>query len=482
MEPLSEFWGSIWFGTEKIGHMHQRFDTVPGPDGHFASEWETVLGFKRGGELVEFHEHVRVGEDTAGLVRHYQYRLDSFSGGQLKTSAAVEGTADGERLRLHSAGYDSEVPLPAAARGPRAMLRRIVAERARGAGHSFSELVFAPELARGVVTRIEFGSVEDVELAAETRSLQRLTQTTEIRPLHPDLQWLDEQGRALLTRIEIPLLGPVRILRCSKEEALLPSTAVELMTSAMVAAPARIPAPRAVRRARYRLRCTPGAEARLCADALQQVTAIAAGQADVTVSTPPPDSWVAGYAVPFRNGAGLADYLRPTPFLEADQPLLQDMAREAAGEERNSVALARRLESYVRGKIVSKTLDMGFASALETARALRGDCSEHSVLVAALARALGIPSRLVVGLAYMSNVTFGERHETGAFVFHVWAELLVAPDVWLPVDPALGRFDATHIALTKSALATASPVADLCLPVLELVDSLTLDDMQVLDP
>jgi hypothetical protein len=81
----------------------------------------------------------------------------------------------------------------------------------------------------------------------------------------------------------------------------------------------------------------------------------------------------------------------------------------------------------------------------------------------------------------MSDVTFGERHESGAFVFHVWAELLVAPDVWLPVDPALGQFDATHIALTKSALATASPVADLCLPVLELVDSLAMEEMQVLD-
>ena len=50
------------------------------------------------------------------------------------------------------------------------------------------------------------------------------------------------------------------------------------------------------------------------------------------------------------------------------------------------------------------------------------------------------------------------------------------------IDAALGGFDATHIAFTKSALASASPLVDLCLPVLGVVDRLEAQSVEVLDP
>ena len=41
------------------------------------------------------------------------------------------------------------------------------------------------------------------------------------------------------------------------------------------------------------------------------------------------------------------------------------------------------------------------ATAAEVARSREGDCTEHAVLLAALARARGIPARVAMGLVYV---------------------------------------------------------------------------------
>ena len=77
-----------------------------------------------------------------------------------------------------------------------------------------------------------------------------------------------------------------------------------------------------------------------------------------------------------------------------------------------------------------------------------GDCNEHTVLYVAMARALGLPARIAVGLVYLR----------GAFYYHAWPEVYVAePDgrgLWLPVDPTLNQFpaDPTHVRLARGGL------------------------------
>ena len=77
-----------------------------------------------------------------------------------------------------------------------------------------------------------------------------------------------------------------------------------------------------------------------------------------------------------------------------------------------------------------------------------GDCNEHTALYVAMARALGLPARVAVGLVYLR----------GAFYYHAWAEVWIdeAPGrgLWLPVDPTLDEFpaDATHVRLARGGL------------------------------
>ena len=90
---------------------------------------------------------------------------------------------------------------------------------------------------------------------------------------------------------------------------------------------------------------------------------------------------------------------------------------------------------------------MGFATAAETALQKEGDCSEHAVLAAAMARAAGMPSRVVGGLAYVDSLP-GQGGR--GFGYHMWAEVFVGE--WFPIDPALGAHDATHIDMLRSGL------------------------------
>ena len=480
---LHEAWGAIYLGEQKIGYTRQASHPAPEVDAPtHTSEWTTRLVFTRGQTLLELVETASVVEDQSGHVLRYEYRVDSFAGEARMTSAVSRGEAEEGTMRVTSGEYERVVPLDDAVRGPWFLQRRLRQERERGTGHVFEQLVFSPELGNSLQIRIEYGQWEAVKLREDERRLQRVTQTMHIRPLHPDLMWLDDGGAAIMTHVDVPMLGQVHIEQCTKEQALVPESPVELMASAVLPSPVRVTAPRSVRDARYRVAYPPGAPCDVHSGEGQSVRRVEDGALEIHVQTPPDDAQLQHYTLPYAGPEEMTEFIRPTAFLESDQPLICQMAQEAVGDERDSLKVARLLERYVGDKIHSKTLDMGFASALETARALRGDCSEHGILVAALARALGMPSRIVVGLAYVASSSFGTYHPDGVFLFHVWTELLTAPGHWLPVDAALGTFDATHIALTKSSLDTASPVIDLCLPVLEIVDGLKIASARILAP
>ena len=74
--------------------------------------------------------------------------------------------------------------------------------------------------------------------------------------------------------------------------------------------------------------------------------------------------------------------------------------------------------------------DRGFDVASEVAVHRDGDCKAYAVLTVALARSVGIPARLVLGLALIHVGT-----QYGAFG-HAWAELQVDGS-WVAADAAL---------------------------------------------
>lgn len=139
----------------------------------------------------------------------------------------------------------------------------------------------------------------------------------------------------------------------------------------------------------------------------------------------------------------LADALRPTAWLQSDHPRLIAIAAPVA---RANVSDARKMEMLIaRAQPYLGELDFnGHYSALDTITRRAGDCTEAAVLLAALGRAAGIPTRVVSGLTYSRESYHGVSN---AFMPHSWT-LAYVDGRWRSFDLALGAFDSTHIALT----------------------------------
>ena len=143
----------------------------------------------------------------------------------------------------------------------------------------------------------------------------------------------------------------------------------------------------------------------------------------------------------------LERFLKPEPLIESDAPEIVAEAELAAGALLDTRDQAEELTRYVNG-LLDKKPTVSLPSAREVLRTKIGDCNEHTALYVAMARALGIPARIAVGLVHMR----------GAFYYHAWPEVyLVEKDgrgLWLPVDPTLNQFpaDATHLRLARGGL------------------------------
>jgi transglutaminase-like putative cysteine protease len=143
----------------------------------------------------------------------------------------------------------------------------------------------------------------------------------------------------------------------------------------------------------------------------------------------------------------LDPYLKPEPFIESDDPEIRAAAEEAVRGLVAPLARAEALTRYVNA-LLQKKPTVSLPSAREVLRTKIGDCNEHTALFVAMARALGLPARIAVGVAYVR----------GAFYYHAWPEIYIreAPGAgyWLTADPTFNQFpaDATHFRLARGGL------------------------------
>jgi hypothetical protein len=91
-------------------------------------------------------------------------------------------------------------------------------------------------------------------------------------------------------------------------------------------------------------------------------------------------------------------------------------------------------------------------SASETARARRGSSNEHAILLAAVLRSQGIPSRVVTGLRYRPG------SKPAALEYHAWTEF-EHDKRWLAVDATQpsGEVNSTYIRITESSMSSFNP-------------------------
>ena len=133
-------------------------------------------------------------------------------------------------------------------------------------------------------------------------------------------------------------------------------------------------------------------------------------------------------------------FLRPGPFIQSDDEKIRALAQKIVADQSAAVNKARRLVDWVYRNIDKRPV-LSLPDALSTLQNRVGDCNEHAVLLAALARAAGIPCRIEAGLVYLK----------GRFYYHAWN--LVYVGRWITVDAVYNQVpaDVSHIRLVTGS-------------------------------
>ena len=143
------------------------------------------------------------------------------------------------------------------------------------------------------------------------------------------------------------------------------------------------------------------------------------------------------------------EYTADAPLIESRNPRIGQAAAEAMNDGMNRLDSLNRLSEWVF-KAVDKKHSAGLPSALAVLETRQGDCNEHSMLFTALARSVGIPARLQLGLVY----------QAGRFYYHAWPAAWV-DDRWIEFEPTFGlkTVDAARITLASGNLGDSIELA-----------------------
>lgn len=134
-------------------------------------------------------------------------------------------------------------------------------------------------------------------------------------------------------------------------------------------------------------------------------------------------------------------YLASTPFIQTSNPAISTQAGAIFSRDDGDEEKARKIVTWVF-KNIEKRPVLSVSNALETLKNRAGDCTEHAVLVAALARAAGIPTLIETGLVY----------QRGRFYYHAWnAFWLDKWGGWVTADAVMNQLpaDVTHLRFVR---------------------------------
>jgi transglutaminase-like putative cysteine protease len=423
----SEQWHGIYGGGKKIGYS--RRVRKPTPDGFTVeSDSQIELSMMGVAQLVRTSLHAET--DRKLVLRRFAFHLRSGS-----TDFTLRGTAQGDELVLTSDSFGAHtLRLPIST--PIALsetLADFIGQERLETGRTLRYSLFDPLGDAPAPVSLTVGPMERVTLPSGARAAYRVDE--EYRGTQFRL-WVDANGEVV--KEEGPLgMTIVREKDASAAMSGIESGAgVDLGAAAVITVARPIASPRSAQRLRLRIAVAP-APAALSFPPRQRL------EDQVLVIERDDERALRSYPLPARDPER-ADDLRPTAFFQSDDPTIRRLAAEIVGVDSDAMRSARRILDWVHTN-VAKVPTISVPNAVGVLAERKGDCNEHAVLYAALARAAGLPTRMVAGVVYMP----ADGGTPAGFYYHAWNEVWLG--AWAAVDPTFGQFpaDATHVALVE---------------------------------
>ena len=419
-----EAWMNIFQNNRKIGFSHTKIS----PDSEGYRLQETVL--------------MRI--NTMGLVQDIQlktrgrlkadYSLSAFdfeinSG---RFSFSVNGTLSGEVLTVTSASAGSRRRMDIRLKNKPYLMAGItsaLAAVALKAGDKYAFDIFDPATLGQTPVIVEVIGKEELKIGDDLKTTTKVALSFKGTS---QVAWIDASGDVLQ---EKGILG-IRLEKTTREialEDLAMESSADLTKIASVASNVVLVNPAQLGRLKFEISGIPNTRVRL--DGGRQIFRN-------NVLTIDKESLAnLAHDLDGKNlGAFEKIYLEPTAFIQSDHQNIQTLAQKIVADQMTPLVKVQALVDWVYQNIDKRPV-LSLPDALSTLENRVGDCNEHAVLFAALARAAGIPCRLEAGLVYLK----------GRFYYHAWN--LVYLGRWVTVDALFGQVpaDVSHIRLVTGS-------------------------------
>ena len=436
-QDLREQWYSLTLMNTKIGYMHASLEeTEYQGEPVIRNKFNMVTNFKALGTDVTL-ETTRAEYIGFDLMPRYFLSTSNESG--LKQ---VEGRIVDElayiKTTLNGETTESKVPVPPDTISEIPGLQSVLSQKELKIGDKYNLHIFSFDLLKPVKTELEITGQETLTHQSEEKQVFVFRQTMDIAGGITAKFWMDADG--VTYRTEVPLMGfSLVTAKTDRKTALGGMEEIDVVLKTRILPAGKRPTPKAEHLEAELKLLTGNITEAIMSNARQQLEVETGQSGSVSIRIPTivaedcPD-------LPIRDAE--TEFLGSSAYIQTTHSDIQAQANEILNGETNSWRAAEKLCQWVYESITDKKATGGFGSSLTVLASLSGDCTEHTTLFIALARATGIPSRICSGIVFSRD----------AFYYHFWPEVYVGR--WVQMDPTFGQMvaDANHIQLGGSTL------------------------------
>ena len=469
---LYDYWFAAAVDGQIIGYTHweAKEETKNGRKLLTGSKYQKFTVSRIGQTVNQF------GEESTVETPEGEVLVTSFRQGLGNQSLSITGVVDGKVLKVTGSGgaqAASDTPWPAGVVGV-AREPMLFKQNKLKPGESFEYLSYVAPINRAVKITVTFEGEETLTLWPNTppRKLNKYVARMEPLPqfkFPPNVTWTDpDSGEPLLVEFKYPPLGGrVSFLRTTQQAATAPITRpLELFNTQSIRLDREIPQIHQRGSVVYKVAMADDDEPNtaFATDARQEVK-------NFDPKTKTFELHVSASHGPVKGAenepAPGKEYLGSSFYINWDNADVKGHAAKAvAGLGPNATAWdkARAVERWVNQNMKAFEFSQAMAPADQVAKTLSGDCTEYAMLAAAMCRAVGVPSRIVVGLVHAPGKD-GKYY----LAYHMWAEVY-ADGQWLPIDATLGMggVGPGHVKISDSSWHDERSIAPL-LPMLRVL-------------
>jgi len=486
-KPTFEYWFSASVEGERIGYMHWTATETEKDGKKFLTGVKSQkFTVDRFGQVVS-----QFGEESTVETPEGEVLITSMRQGLGKDQAlALSGVVDGKVLKVTgeggAKGAVNEIPWPGGVTGV-AREPALLRETKLKPGESFDYLTYVPTVNRVVKVKVTFEAEEEKSLWKDTPARKLRRYVAKMDPignfkLPAATTYMDvETGEPFLVEFDFAGLGGrVMFLRTTKDAATAPVTnPIKLFNVQSIRLNAEIPNVHGKALVVYKVAMPRDDEPGTAfpSDAHQEIKNLnepaKTFELHVSASRGPKAD-----AKP--EPAPGKEFLGSNFFINWDNPLVKGHAMKAVAGLPAAAGdwdKAKAVEQWVRQNMQTAEFSQAMATADNVAKTLSGDCTEYSMLSAAMCRAVGIPSRTVLGLVYAPGPG-GKPF----LAYHMWFEVF-AQGQWVPLDATIGQggIGPGHVKIADHSWHEERTFAPL-LPVLRVLTAKPTFDVQKVSP